>query len=66
MGYNVILKNGAKVVLNFWVPAFMTAQNAVINHLAGDRQRQATITDTKTGDLRRYFWIGDKLNISLL
>lgn len=65
MGYNVILKNGTKVVLNFWVPAFLAAQNAVISHLSKDRTRRATITDVKTGDLKIYYWVGDKLNISV-
>lgn len=66
MGYYVILKNGAKVTLNFWCSALEAAQNAVLNHLAGDKKRQAEIADFYTGDLRHYFWIGDKLNISLL
>lgn len=64
MGYNVVLKKGTKDVLNFWVEAFTTAQNAVISHLAGDRNNRATITNINNGDYNCYYWVGDKLNIS--
>ena len=66
MKYNVILKNGAKDVLNFWVGEFSSAHDAVLTHLAFDRRNKATITDAETGDFRRYYWIGDKLNVSIL
>lgn len=65
MKYNVILKKGAKEVLNFWVSAFVAAQNAVISHMAEDRGNRATITGTESGEYRFYFWVGDKLNISV-
>lgn len=62
----VVLTSDGIQVNRFYVPEFLTAQNAVINHMANDRQRnRATITDETTGDLRVYFWIGDRLNISV-
>ena len=67
MKYNVILKKGAKEVLNIWVSAFVAAQNTVISHLAADRKRnEATIIDAGSGEYRHYFFIGDKLNISII
>ena len=66
MRYNVILRNGANEVLNFWVGAFSSAHNAVLTHLSINRRSQATITDTETGDLRHYFIVGNKLNVSIL
>lgn len=61
----VVLTNNGLVTNNFCVPEFMTAQNSVIDHLSKDRLNRATITDEITGDLRVYFWIGDKLNVSV-
>jgi len=65
MGYNVVLKNGAKEVLNFWVSCFSAAEGAIFEHLARDRRNRATITDAKNGDFRSYYFVGDKLNISV-
>ena len=65
MGFNVVLKEGSKDVLSFWVQAFVTAQNSVINHLSKDRRNRATITDAQNGDFRSYYFVGDKLNISV-
>ena len=66
MGYNVVLKKGAKDVLNFWVGCFSAAECAIFTHLKDNRINQGTILDVNTGDLRRYSWLGDKLNVSLL
>ena len=61
----VLTSNGAQVNC-FHVPEFTTAQNAVISHIASDRHNnRATITDEKTGDLRVYFVVNDRLNISV-
>lgn len=61
----VVLTNNGLETDRFFVPEFMTAQNSVINHLSKDRRHRATIHDEITGDFRVYFWIGDKLNVSV-
>lgn len=66
MGYNVVLKRGAKEVLNFWVSCFSCAESAIYQHLKDNRSNQGEILDTNSGDLRHYFWLGDKLNVSIL
>lgn len=61
----VVLTNNGLVTSKYHVPEFMTAQNGVINYMSQDRRHRATITDEITGDLRVYFWVGDKLNVSV-
>ena len=66
MGYNVVLKKGAKDVLNFWVNCFSAGEGAIFTHLRNNRTNQATILDANSGVLKRYSWLGDKLNVSVL
>ena len=61
----ILTSNGAQVN-RFYVREFVTAQNAVINHMANDRQNnRATITDENTGDLRVYSWLHGELRIAV-
>ena len=66
MNYNVILKRGAKEVLNFWVACYSAAESAIYQHLRNARSNQATILDADKGVLRLYFWLGDKVNVSVI
>ena len=66
MKYNVILIKGEKEVLNFWVPSFCSAYNSVINHIGNNRKNRAKIYDLLTGEMKQYFFVGSKLNISVL
>ena len=62
----VELINNGSVVRKYFVPALSAAHNGVLTHMSADRRHRATVTDDITGALRVYFWLGDKLNISLL
>lgn len=66
MNYHVILKKGAKEVLNFWVACYSAAEGAIFGHMKSDRNNQATVVDVEKGDIRRFFWLGDKVNVSVI
>ena len=66
MKYNVLLIKGEKEVLNFWVPSFCSAYNCVINHIGNNRKNRAKVYDLTTGEMKHYYIIGNKLNISVI